>query len=124
MASTKEKNFETVHYTFGAAGDDTVKPKRNIQKEIKNDLLDPEREIAAFEQAKGIVRKPRVNMADYDFNNITLVPEKDKDKDLLNKLLNDPQYIISYYKDNWTPQGNYCIFIIYGKKKDKNEQPS
>lgn len=124
MASIKDKNFETAHYAFGAMGEDLSKPKRNIQKELKNDLLDPEREITAFEQAKGIIKKPRIDMAAYEFNNITLSPDNDKDRTLLNKLLNDPQYIITYYKDNWTPQGNYCIFIIYGKKKDKNEQPS
>jgi hypothetical protein len=121
MASIK-KEFETDHYAFGIASVDQPIPKRNVQRELKNELLDPEKEITAFEQAKGIIRKPKVNMGDYDFNNIIITPDKDKDRDLLNKLLNDPQYLISYYKDNWTPQGNYCIFIIYGKKKQNEQQ--
>lgn len=123
MASAK-KEFETDHYSFGMASDDHPATKRNVQREIRNELLDPEKEITAFEQAKGIIRKPKVNMQDYDFNNIIITPDNDRDRDLLNKLLNDPQYLISYYKDNWTPQGNYSIFIIYGKKKLKNEQQS
>jgi len=122
MASNKP--FETEHYQFGAAADDRLKPKRNIQRELKNELLDPEQEITAFEQAKGIIRKPKVSMEDYEFNNIVLSPDGEKDKTLLNKLLNDSQYVITYWKDNWTPQGNYTMFIIYGKKKEKNEQQS
>jgi hypothetical protein len=120
MAS--DNSFETEHYNFGSASSDVTRTKRNVQRELKNELLDPQKEITAFEQAKGIIRKPRVDMADYEFNNIVLTPDNEKHGKLLNKLLNDPQYIISYYKDNWTPQGNYCVFIIYGKKKEKDEQ--
>lgn len=119
MVSNKQTTFETEHYHFGNAGEAATKTPRNVQRELKNELLDTDKEISAFEQARGIVRKPKVKMDDYEFNNIVLSPEGDRDKTLLNKLLNDPNYIITYWKDNWTPQGNYTMFIIYGKKKEK-----
>jgi hypothetical protein len=122
MVYNKQTTFETEHYRFGDTGDTAPKVSRNIQRELKNEILDTEKEISTFEQARGIARKPRVKMDDYQFNNIVLSPESEKDKGLLNKLLNDPNYIITYWKDNWTPQGNYTMFIIYGKKKEKNEQ--
>lgn len=112
-------NTETEHFSFGIASGD-LKPthKRNVQREVKGgDILDQQSTIDAFEMSKGILRKPKVDMAEFQFQNIVLDPEKDVDNKMLNQLLNDDKYMITYYKDNWTPQGTYRVFVIYGKKK-------
>jgi hypothetical protein len=111
-------NTATEHFIFGRTGD-ISKTKRNIQSEVKNSLLDVEKEIDAFELSRGIVRKPKTNMGDYNFKNVVLDPEQERDSDMLSMLLNDENYLITYYKDNWTPQGAYRVFIIYGTKKEK-----
>lgn len=108
----------TEHFIFGQTGE-VSKAKRNIQTEVKNSLLDVEKEIDAFELSRGIVRKPKTNMADYNFKNIILDPEEERDNEMLSRLLNDEKYLITYWKDNWTPQGTYRVFIIYGTKKEK-----
>lgn len=96
-------------------------PGRNVQRELKGEALDVKETIDAFEQAKGIIRKPKVDLSQYEYQNIVLDPEKENDGKLLNQLLNSDKYIITYFKDNWTPQGSYRVFVIYGKKKDQQE---
>jgi hypothetical protein len=112
--------METEHYIFGSTGERT-KTRRNIQSEIKGEMLDPEKEIDAFETSRGILKKPKATMADYTFNNIVLDPEEQRDNDMLTQLLNSDKYVITYYKDNWTAQGSYRVFIIYGTKKEKTK---
>jgi hypothetical protein len=118
MASIN-KETRTEHFDFGIASADfkTSTPKRNVQREIKGEVLDKDKTIDAFEEARGFGRKPKVDMAQYEFKTIVLDPEKQHDNDMLSMLLNDEKYIITYYKDNWTPQGTYRVFVIYGKKK-------
>jgi hypothetical protein len=108
---------ETEHFLYGHTSD-VPKTKRNIQSEIKGENLDVQREVDAFELSRGIVRKPKLNISEYIFNNIVLDPEEQKDNDMLTALLNSDKYLISYYKDNWTAQGTYRVFIIYGTKKE------
>jgi hypothetical protein len=117
MDSIKEAK-ETEHFTFGSTSADLRTPRRNVQREIKGDFLDKEKTIDAFEQSKGFARKPKVDVTKFEFKTVILDPEKQHDNDLLNMLLNEDKYVITYYKDNWTPQGNYRVFIIYGKKKE------
>ena len=42
-------------------------------------------------------------------------PSYDKDQELLNELMNSPKFRIVYLKDNWTPDGSYKLFVIYGE---------
>jgi hypothetical protein len=122
MASTKQHTEkETEHFLFGTRSDMRRAPGRNVQRELKGEALDVKETIDAFEQAKGIIRKPKVDLSQYEYQNIVLDPEKENDGKLLNQLLNSDKYIITYFKDNWTPQGSYRVFVIYGKKKDQQE---
>ena len=116
MDSTKEA-IATEHFTFGSTSSDLRTQKRNVQREIKGEFLDKDKTIDAFEQSRGFGRKPKTDVSKYEFKTVILDPEKQHDNDLMNMLLNDDKYVITYYKDNWTPQGNYRVFIIYGKKK-------
>jgi hypothetical protein len=119
MASPKIEK-ETEHFVFGAQSDvPRRKEARNPQREVRGEMLDVKATLDAFEEARGIIRKPKVDLSLYEYRNIVLDPEKEADSRMLNQLLNGEEYIINYYKDNWTPQGNYRIFVIYGKKKEK-----
>ena len=45
--------------------------------------------------------------------NQTFVPSKDEDKELLDQLMNDEKFRIIVWKDTWTVQGDYKVFVIY-----------
>lgn len=114
----------TEHFDFGATAPDlsTSTNKRNVRNEISNSkqLLDPEAVIDAFEQAKGIKKKKNIaDSLEYTFKNIILDPEQQRDQDMLNELMNNKKYMIALWKDTWTPQGNFRVFIVYGTKKEK-----
>ena len=119
-------NFKaTEHFDFGASANDLMSSgnkKRNVRSEITNQGFDPEVVIDAFEQAKGIKRRPKATeMTDYVFKNIVLDPEKQMDQDLLNELMNNKKYMIALWKDTWTQHGNFRVFVVYGTKKEKEE---
>jgi len=113
----------TEHFDFGSSLADVLvsSNKRNIRSEVSNKGFDPEMVIDAFEQAKGIKKRPSVTENDYQFKNIVLDPEQQKDQDMLNELMNNKKYMIALWKDTWTPQGSFRVFIIYGQKKEKEE---
>jgi hypothetical protein len=111
----------TEHFDFGSSAADLslgADRKRNIKNEVTNKGFDPEAVIDAFEMAKGIKRRPRQEISDYTFKNIILDPEQQKDQDMLNELMNNKKYMIALWKDTWTPQGNFRVFIIYGTKQE------
>jgi len=121
------KEFKaTEHFDFGASAPDlmtSANKKRNVRNEITKGF-DPEVVIDAFEQAKGIKRRPKTTeMTDYVFKNIVLDPEKQMDQDLLNELMNNKKYMIALWKDTWTQHGNFRVFVVYGTKKEKEESP-
>lgn len=114
----------TEHFDFGFSPSDALasSKKRNIRNEVTN-KFDPEIVIDAFEQAKGIKRKPRVaDMSDYVFKNIILDPEQQRDQDMLNELMNNKKYMITLWKDTWTQQGSFRVFVVYGQKKEESEK--
>jgi len=113
----------TEHFDFGATAPDLLgSAKRNIRNEIGN-KFDPEKVIDAYEQAKGIKRRPKpTDTEGYEFKNIILDPEQQRDQDRLNELMNNKKYMIISWKDTWTNQGNFRVFIIYGAKKEKEDQ--
>lgn len=121
------KEFKaTEHFDFGASAPDlmtSANKKRNVRNEITNKGFDPEVVIDAFEEAKGIKRRPKANdLADYTFKNIILDPEKQIDQDMLNELMNNKKYVINLWKDTWTQQGSFRVFIVYGTKKEEKSQ--
>lgn len=111
----------TEHFDFGTSASDLLlgtEKKRNIKNEVSNKGFDPEAVIDAYEVAKGIKKRPTVTASDYLFKNIILDPEQQKDQDMLNELMNNKKYTIALWKDTWTPQGNFRVFIIYGTKQE------
>ena len=117
----------TEHFDFGSSIQDVSYPavKRNIRSEVANKGFDPEAVIDAFETFKGIKKKSKTpSLVEYTFKNIVLDPEQQADQDKLNELMNNKKYLIAHWKDTWTPQGNFRVFIIYGSKKEdpKNEK--
>ena len=117
----------TEHFDFGSSVQDVNYPsvKRNIRSEVANKGFDPEAVIDAFETFKGIKKRPKSPaLTEYTFKNIILDPEQQRDQEMLNELMNNKRYLIALWKDTWTPQGNFRVFIIYGSKKEetKNEK--
>lgn len=115
----------TEHFDFGSSSfeqnSDSSK-RRNVRNEVSNKSFDPETVIDAFEQSRGIRKKPKAqDMSNYTFKNIILDPEQQKDQEMLNELMNNKKYMIISWKDTWTPQGTFRAFIIYGSKKDENK---
>lgn len=112
----------TEHFDFGSTAPDlaTGSKNRNVVREVTGKGFDPEAIIDAFETAKGIKRRPKQSeVVEYTFKNIILDPEQQRDQDMLNELMNNKKYMIALWKDTWTPQGNFRVFIIYGTKKEK-----
>lgn len=113
----------TEHFDFGSSSYEHASDnsrRRNIRNEVSNKGFDPDTVIDAYEQAKGIRKKPKANdMSNYTFKNIILDPEQQKDQDMLNELMNNKKYMIASWKDTWTPQGTFRVFIIYGSKKEE-----
>jgi hypothetical protein len=115
----------TEHFDFGANGFEPTSSakKRNIKTEISNKGFDPEAVIDAYEQAKGIKKRSQaVNMSEYEIKNIILDPEQQRDQDMLNELMNNKKYLIIMWKDTWTTQGSFRVFIIYGSKKEEEKK--
>jgi len=115
---------ETEHFDFGSSAADllTSGNKRNVRNEVTNKGFDPEAVIDAFEAAKGIKKRAKsAEMTEYVFKNIILDPEQQKDQDMLNELMNNKKYMITLWKDTWTPQGNFRVFLIYGNKKEEEK---
>jgi len=120
LKSSKEARA-TEHFDFGSSASDLYSSdtKRNVRNEVNNKNFDPEAVIDAFEMSKGIKKKKPADMAEYTFKNIILDPEQQRDQDMLNELMNNKKYMITLWKDTWTNQGNYRVFIIYGSKKEE-----
>jgi hypothetical protein len=124
----QNKTFRaTEHFDFGSSIQDVNYPgiKRNVRNEVSNKGFDPEAVIDAFETFKGIKKRPKSPaLTEYTFKNIILDPEQQRDQEMLNELMNNKRYLIALWKDTWTPQGNFRVFLIYGSKKEetKNEK--
>jgi hypothetical protein len=115
----------TEHFDFGASAIDLLATdsKRNIRNEVSNKAFDPEAVIDAYELAKGIKKRPRSeDLSDLVFKNIILDPEQQRDQDMLNELMNNKKYTIAMWKDTWTTQGSFRVFVIYGTRKEPEEK--
>jgi hypothetical protein len=115
----------TEHFDFGASASDLLisEKKRNVKNEVTGKGFDPEAVIDAYEIAKGIKKRPKsADLSEYVFKNIILDPEQQRDQDMLNELMNNKKYMIAMWKDTWTNQGSFRVFIIYGSKKEKEKE--
>ena len=122
-SSNTPEAVATEHFDFGSSAADLgITRSRNIRSEVNNKSFDPEEVISAFEAAKGIAPRQRTKFSNYLFKNIVLDPEQEKDREMLDTLLNDPRYIIQMYKDNWTVHGTYRLFLIYGNLKEEKDE--
>lgn len=121
LTKLSKESRATAHFDFGSSASDLYSSdsKRNIRNEVNNKSFDPEAVIDAFEMSKGIKKKKPSDMSEYVFKNIILDPEQQRDQDMLNELMNNKKYMITMWKDTWTNQGNYRVFIIYGSKKEE-----
>jgi hypothetical protein len=115
----------TEHFDFGSSAHDAFassSKKRNIRNEVTNKGFDPSVIIDAYEQSRGIrTNRTKNELENYKFKNIILDPEKQKDQDMLNELMNNKKYLIVLWKDTWTQQGSYRVFIVYGAKEETIE---
>lgn len=114
----KKKITDSNLFTFSAT---TIRKKssRDIKSELLNKNFQQDK-IDEFEKSMGygrgkeaqviINKKPRL----FD-------PEIEKDRILLTELLNSEKYVILYSKDNWTPDGRYKMFAIYGEIVDEEK---
>lgn len=115
---------ETEHFDFGSSAADLLATAgaRNVRNEVTNKGFDPEAVIDAFEASKGIKKRPRAqDMSAFTFKNIILDPEQQRDQDMLNELMNNKKYMITLWKDTWTTQGSFRVFIIYGTKEEEKK---
>ena len=95
--------------------------ERDLKKEIFN-KIDPVEVVDAYEREMGMLPKKEGKAEPTEFKNKILNPTNTTDAELLNKLLNDQDFSIIYWKDNWGQDGGYAIFVIYSKviKEEEN----
>lgn len=96
------------------------KPDFDLERQLFSDKRIKDK-LDHFEKIKGVKRDPAPNI-DTKIKNILLEPEREKDKILLNDLMNNKeQYSIVKWSENWTRTGQYKVFIIYEEyfKKSK-----
>jgi hypothetical protein len=95
---------------------------RNLGKELFNKNWHQET-IDSFEIASGI-KQPKKNEEIVQRKVKVFCPEHEGDKNLMMQLMNSKNHRIVYYKDNFTPQGEYKAFVVYEEilKEDKEEQ--
>jgi len=83
--------------------------------------MDQEAVVTAFEMQQGI--RPRGKAPKQEDNmhytSVILKPERDDHRIELDKLVNNPEYKIVVWKDTFTATGEYKVFIMYGKEKEK-----
>jgi len=127
MSKKKFENSEGEDFLpfTGVSSDQKNKRQRNLAQELYSKNWQDET-ITAFEKQQGFVVKPAAKeLVKHKVK--VFSPENEKDKNLMIELMNSPNHKITYWKDNWTPSGEYRVFVIYSeiipvdKEKDKPE---
>lgn len=107
---SEEENF------YGAMATGEKIPRRELKKEILN-KFDPEQVVDSFEQSVGIKKKQDTalnkRIKPYLFN-----LKNQKDEENLEKLMNDPKYRITYWKDSFNQFGDFVVFCVYEENLD------
>lgn len=117
MAKKKIENQDFLTFSgVGAARADIKAEDRNLAGELYKKNWQ-ERTLDQFEKVQGIQPSTKAK-ANLKYKSKLFAPEFDKDAGLLNELMNHPKFSIIYWKDNWTPDGNYKVFAIYAENLD------
>ena len=90
-----------------------------VRKELFGENFDPDKLIDKFEEQTGI-KSASTKPANVVYKSVMLSPGDDNDDAaLLYQLMNDKElYPMLQEKSNWTPKGEYKMFIIYGENQD------
>lgn len=110
---TLEDSSDNFEQFSGVAPDLKRRDERNLIDELHKKNWQA-KTVDNFEKSMGITPGPPEKQKMLMKNRI-FEPGYDKDQELLNELMNSPKYRIVYQKDNWSPDGSYKIFIIYGE---------
>jgi disulfide oxidoreductase YuzD len=118
-----------VDLTFKANIGDISQEEVSAEKRLLFDQRQPQEIIDQMEIAMGLKRPPSsLKNIDLLRKNIILEPDKEADRELLNKLLNETnRYNVIKWDSNWSRDGKLKIFIIYEEyldKKVKDEKDS
>lgn len=90
--------------------------KRRDERNLTDELYKKNwqtKTLDSFEKSMGI--QPTAAKQKMLMKNRIFEPNYDKDQELLNELMNNPKFRIIYMKDNWTQDGSYKLFVIYGE---------
>lgn len=118
----KQSKADKEVLTFSGVGS-SITRKRNVKQELKN-LAETSLNVDAIEAALGIKKPKETTTPEFTFVSRIFNPDVEEDRNLLNHILNSPNYKIEYWKDSWMPNGVYKAFVVYGTKtqqKPSNE---
>ena len=88
-------------------------PETNLAEGLF-EMMDQQKTITAFEEAKGIVPKKTVS-AKVLMKSIMLDMDKPADRKLFEQMLNEERYKIVSMDKTWTAIGRYRAFVIYSE---------
>lgn len=88
-------------------------PETNLAEGLF-EMMDQQKTITAFEEAKGIVPKKTVT-AKVLMKSIMLDMDKPADRKLFEQMLNEERYKIVSMDKTWTAIGRYRAFVIYSE---------
>jgi len=129
MKTSNRSKMPEVDLTFKANIGDISQEEVSAEKRLLFDQRQPQEIIDQMEIAMGLKRPPSsLKNIDLLRKNIILEPDKEADRELLNKLLNETnRYNVIKWDSNWSRDGKLKIFIIYEEyldKKVKDEKDS
>lgn len=115
-----QDSSETFEQFSSVAPDLKRKNERSLVDELykKNWAVDA---MDNYEKAVGIT-PPSGKVEEVIYDNHLFNPTYDADKKLLNELMNSPKYKIIYMKDNWSPDGEYRVFVVYSKSGEPKKE--
>lgn len=104
--------------TFVGIGDERALPS-STERDLAAELYRKSYQgtvIDQYEKSLGIT--PRKKKENRRFKTKVFSPDYDKDQALLSELMNSPQFRIELWKDTWTQEGLFKIFILYSEDLD------
>lgn len=93
--------------------------EEETRRELFGENFDPEKVIDKYEETVGI-KSPNEKKFNVLYKSVMLSPGDDEDdRQLLFDLMNDKElYPHLKEESNWTPRGEYKMFIIYAEDQD------
>lgn len=96
-----------------------------VDRDVRQELLDQnfkEKTIDTFEQRLGIKTKPKTKAEDFIIKNKLFKLDYAADRELLNKLMNDPKYKIVKWSEAFNRDGAFFAFVIYSENTSVKEK--